>query len=147
MQIRGKETIGRLIAMLYRMAGVYLGKELPALKISAGQYIFLAELFDEQGQSQEELTHRAYVDKANTARALSKLEEAGYVRRVPDGNDQRIKRAYLEPAALAIEDEFWQILIQWSDILTQDFSQKRKNQLRKDLNQMAENAASYLKRY
>ncbi len=70
MKLKRNETISRFIAMLYRMAIVYLGQELPAIKIGAGQYIFLAELFDEEGQSQDELTQRVYVDKANTARAL-----------------------------------------------------------------------------
>jgi len=100
------ETEGRLIAMLYRMAGLYSGKELPRLKIGAGQYIFLAALFDEQGQSQDELTRKVYVDKGNTARALSKLEGRGYIRRIPDKNDQRKKRIYLESGAMEIEKEF-----------------------------------------
>lgn len=68
MEPKGRETIGRFMAMLYRMATVYLGQDLPALKIGPGQYIILAELFDEEGQSQDELTRKAYVDKADTAR-------------------------------------------------------------------------------
>ena len=95
MEYKGRETIGRFIATLYRMATVYLGKELPALKIGAGQYIILAELFDEEGQSQDELTRRVYVNKANTARALNRLEEVGYVQRIPDESDQRIKTFFL----------------------------------------------------
>ena len=147
MKLRGRQTIGRLIAILHRMATVYLGQELPALKIGAGQYIFLAELFDEEGQSQDELTQKVYVDKANTARALRKLEAAGYVRRSPDETDKRIKRAFLLPEALEIETEFFQILTQWSRILTRNFSQERKDRLARDLNEMADNAAAYLKRY
>ena len=147
MKLEGRETIGRFIALLYRMATVYLGQELPALKIGAGQYIFLAELFDKEGQSQDELTHRVYVDKANTARALSKLEEVGYVRRIPDENDKRIKRAFLRPSALEIEEEFWQIITRWSEIMTENISQRRQDQLIRDLKRMTENAASYLKRY
>lgn len=147
MELKGRETIGRFIALLHRMATVYLGQELPALKIGAGQYIFLAELFDEEGQSQDELTHRVYVDKANTARALNKLEDVGYVRRNSDKKDKRIKRAYLQPPALEIEEEFWQIITRWSEILTQDIPQERQDQLIEDLKNMAENAASYLKRY
>ncbi len=147
MEYKGRETIGRFIATLYRMATVYLGKELPALKIGAGQYIILAELFDEEGQSQDELTRRVYVNKANTARALNRLEEVGYVQRIPDESDQRIKRSFLQPAALEIEEEFWQIITRWSQILTQDLSQKRQDQLIEDLKKMADNAAAYLERY
>lgn len=147
MELKGRETIGRFIALLYRMTTVYLGKELPALKIGVGQYIFMAELFDEEGQSQDELTHRVYVDKANTARALNKLEEVGYVRRVSDENDKRVKRAFLQPSALEIEEEFWQIITQWSEIITENVPQERQDQLIKDLKKVTENAAVYLKRY
>ena len=147
MELKGRETMGRFIALLHRMATVYLGQELPATQVGAGQYIFLAELFDEEGLSQDELTQRAYVDKANTARALKKLEDVGYVRRVPDRNDKRVKRAYLESSALEIEDEFWYILTQWSDIITKDISEERQKELIKDLKKMVDNAAGYLQRY
>ncbi len=147
MDLKGKKTIGRFISLLYRMSTVYLGQELPALKIGAGQYIFLAELFDEEGQSQDELTKRVYVNKANTARALKKLEDVGYVRRISDKNNKRIKRAYLRPSTSEIEDEFWHIIMQWSEILTHDISPERQDELIKDLKKMADNAADYLKRY
>jgi DNA-binding MarR family transcriptional regulator len=147
MERKGRQTIGRFIAILYRMAIVYLGKELSAMKIGSGQYIFLAELFDEEGLSQDELTQRVYVDKANTARALKKLEAGGFVRRIPDKNNGRIKRAFLEPLALGIEEEFWKIIMKWSEILTKDIPQERQEQLLKDLKKMTDNAASYLQRY
>lgn len=141
-----RETAGRSIALLYRMASVYLGQELPVLKIGAGQYIFLAELFDEEGLSQDELTQRVNVDKANTTRALKKLEDMGYVRRVSDENDTRIKRVFLEPLALEIEEEFWHIITRWSEIITQGISQERQGQLIEDLKKMSDNATAYLKR-
>lgn len=147
MQLKGKRTLARFITLLFRMFTVYLNQKLPTLKIGTGQYIFLAELFDENGQSQDELTKRTYVNKANTARALKKLEEIGYVRRIPDSKDQRIKHAFLQPAAREIEEEFWQILLRWSDILSQDLSQERQELLLADLEKMADNAFAYLKRY
>lgn len=147
MERKGRETIGRFVAILYRMAILYLGKELPAVRISSGQYIFLAELFDEEGLSQDELTRRVYVDKANTARALKRLEDAGFVRRIPDENNGRIKRAFLRPAALEIEEEFWHIITRWSEIITQTIPQERQDQILEDLKKMTDNAAMYLQRY
>jgi DNA-binding MarR family transcriptional regulator len=129
------------------MFTVYLNQEMPKLKIGTGQYIFLAELFDEDGRSQDDLTRSTYLNKANTARALKKLEELGYIRRVSDSNDQRVKHAYLEPAAREIEEEFWKIILKWSGILSRDLSKKRQQQLLTDLEKMADNAFAYLKRY
>ncbi|ACL03321.1 transcriptional regulator, MarR family [Desulfatibacillum aliphaticivorans] len=147
METKGRQTIGRYINMLFRMASLYLGQELPALHMGSGQYIFLAELFDRDGQSQDELTRRVYVDKANTARALSKLEKFGYIRRVSDPDDQRVKRAYLEPAAMEIEDDFWKIITRWSEIIAKDIPPERQELLLSELKKMAENAAQYLDRY
>lgn len=147
MDLKGKQTIGRYINILHRMAGIYLGKELPALNISPGQYIFLAELFDEHGLSQDELTEKVYVDKANTARALKKLEDNGFIKREVDENNKRIKRAYLEPSANEIKDDFWKILQGWSEVLTKDIPENRQKQLLEDLHKMAGNAEKFLQRY
>ena len=93
------------------------------------------------------MTRSTFLNKANTARALKKLEELGYIRRVSDSNDQRVKHAYLEPAAREIEEKFWKIILKWSEILSQDLSKERQEQLLTDLEKMADNAVAYLKRY
>ncbi|MBG0777086.1 MAG: MarR family transcriptional regulator [Desulfovibrionaceae bacterium] len=147
MERKGRQTIGRFVALLHRMAAVYLGRELSALGVGTGQYIFLAELYDEEGQTQEELTRRACVDKANTARALRRLEDAGYVRRVPDAQDGRVKRVLLQPAAREIEDEFWRILTRWSGIIAGDMDAERRDRLLEDLKELTDNAAADLQRY
>lgn len=147
MQLKGRKTPARFISLLFRMFTVYLNQEMPRLKIGTGQYIFLAELFDEDGRSQDDLTRSTFLNKANTARALKKLEELGYVRRVSDSNDQRVKHTYLEPAAREIEEEFWRIILKWSEILSRDLSGQRQEQLLTDLEKMADNAFTYLKRY
>jgi DNA-binding MarR family transcriptional regulator len=147
MQLKGRRTPARLVTLLFRMFTVYLNKEMPALNVGIGQYIFLAELFDEDGRSQEDLTRSTFLNKANTARALKKLEELGYVRRASDSNDQRVKHAYLEPAAREIEGEFWEIILRWSEIISRDLSPERQKQLLSDLETMVDNAFVYLKRY
>lgn len=147
MELKGRRTPARFITLLFRMFTVYLNQEMPKLKIGVGQYIFLAELFDKDGRSQDDLTRSTFLNKANTARALKKLEDLGYIRRVSGSNDQRVKHAYLKPAAKEIEDEFWKIILKWSDILSQDLSKQRQEQLLTDLEKMADNAVTYLKRY
>jgi len=147
MQLQGRKTPARFITLLFRMFTVYLNQEMLKFKIGTGQYIFLAELFDEDGRSQDDLTRSTFLNKANTARALKKLEELGFIRRVSDGDDRRIKRTYLEPAAREIEEEFWEIVLKWSEILSQDLSRQRQELLLADLEKMADNASTYLKRY
>ncbi len=145
MELSGRQTIGRYIALLFRMSTVYLGQELHHLNIKPGQYIFLAELFDEEGLSQDELTKRTYVSKSNTARALKKLEEAGYIQRRPDETDKRIKRVYLQPAARKIENEFWRILTSWSALLAENLPQEQQERILGDLQKVTDNASSHVK--
>ncbi len=147
MELSGRLTIGRYIALLSRMATVYLGQELKHLNIGPGQYIFLAELFDEEGLSQDELTQRTHVDKSNTTRALKRLEQAGYIERRSDDADKRIKRVFLQPAAREIEQEFWRILTNWSAILGENLQQEQQERILQDLHALADNALTHLRRH
>ena len=107
-------------------------------------YIFLAELFDSDGCTQDELTQRIYVDKALTTRALTKLEQSGYIRREKDERDARINRIFLEQKALDIEDEFWEILLNWSTVTEQGMTTESRTVLISDLKEMSLKASDYL---
>ncbi|WP_322395982.1 MarR family transcriptional regulator, partial [Clostridium perfringens] len=54
--------------------------------IGQGQFMYLLELYIEDGRNQEELAEVLKIDKGTTARAIKKLEENGFVRREKDEN-------------------------------------------------------------
>ena len=106
-------------------------------------FFFLSELYCEEGLSQDELSRRVGVDKSNTSRALAKLERYGLIRRESDLKNHRVKRVYLEPKAREIKNEFIKIQEKWNTVLVAGFSEKYKNRLMSDLNNMAKNAKAY----
>lgn len=111
------DSIGKYISILYRMSGTYFAKEFKRLNIGSGQYMFLAFLYEREGVNQEELSNYLSIDKGTTARALKKLEEAGYISRIQDDKDRRAYRVFITPKGMSIKEEFFSILQGWNDNL------------------------------
>ncbi|MEG0297801.1 MAG: MarR family transcriptional regulator [Clostridium sp.] len=95
MKIYKTESISRYINQLYRQGVSFLGKEYKEYNIGAGQYQFLVYLYMNDGITHDELTEKIGVDKAATTRAIVKLEESGYIRKIQDKKDKRKYYIYL----------------------------------------------------
>ena len=85
----------RHIAMLYRRMLRELDRQLAPIGLGPGRYPYLFALYVEDGRSQQALADAVGTDKAAAARALSRLEADGYVRRSADVADRRVLRAHL----------------------------------------------------
>lgn len=144
MQLPREQSFGRWISLLHRDFITYVTREYEHLDIGPGQFLLLAELYIQDGPSQEELTERARIDKANTARGLGRLEREGYVRRERDEADRRVNRVFLTPKALAVQDEFTAVLHRWTEILTQGFSGNEKAAMLDGLQRLAANADGHV---
>lgn len=78
----GYKYIEKHIGIIHRAACMYYSKELSKFGIGSGQYLFLLNLYRNEGITQEELTEQVKLDKATTARAIKKSEIEGYVKRI-----------------------------------------------------------------
>ena len=78
MNKRRCDNIGKYISQLYRRGGIFITKRMEKYNIGQGQFMFLLELYIEDGRNQEELSKVLKIDKGTTARAIKKLEEEGY---------------------------------------------------------------------
>jgi DNA-binding MarR family transcriptional regulator len=87
----------RHVALLYRHMMKLLDNELAPLDLGHGRYLYLFSLYVRGGRKQQELADIIGADKAAAARALSRLEAAGYIRRERDPRDGRAMRVYLTP--------------------------------------------------
>ncbi|WP_264737861.1 MarR family winged helix-turn-helix transcriptional regulator [Cytobacillus firmus] len=144
MSTYNKETIGRWISLLHRYGNVYINEQFKPYNIGAGQYQFLAMLYQNEGLSQDELACLLKIDKGTTARAIAKLENEGYVERKVFSVDKRIKKLYLTDKAYLFESKLISILLGWSDVLTKDLSIDEQEYALKLLNKMALNAEKFL---
>jgi DNA-binding MarR family transcriptional regulator len=131
------------VCMMSRLSALFVGREMSRLGFGPGQFFFLAELYREEGISQDELSRRVGVDKSNTSRALTKLEQYGLVRRRSDPHNHRVKNVFLEAKALGIKNEFRKIQNRWNAKLLSGFSKAEKQALLSAVKKMTDNAESF----
>ena len=101
---KGRKHIGKYIYQLYRKGSAFINKEVSKYSIGSGQFMFLLELYTNDGKNQEEIAETLKIDKGTTARALKKLEEQGFLARIKDENDKRANKIYLNDKAKDIRD-------------------------------------------
>lgn len=77
---------------------IAISAELAPYRIGSGQYIFLMAIAFGQPITQKALSEKLLIDKTTTAKAISKLETEGYVRREVDSSDNRYQLLFLTEA-------------------------------------------------
>ncbi len=125
--------IGKYNSILYRLSQAYISAELKEDAIGSGQYPFLLILYQQDGIPQEELSCQLSIDKGTTARAVSKLEAAGYVQRKNDPDDRRLNRVYLTTKGREIKPKLYEALEKWTHVMLQDLSQDEQSFLLRTL--------------
>lgn len=123
------ESISRYINQFYRQGIVFLSKEYKAYGIGPGQYQFLIYLYIRDGLTHEELTEKIGVDKAAASRAISKLEDMGYVVKKQDSQDKRKYYIYLTDYAKEKRQAILEISKKWEHTLTSELSESELEQL------------------
>lgn len=132
------KSLGRSVAVLYRQFLRYLATALEGTGLSAGEYLFLPPLYEQDGQSQEQLSQHLSIDKAATARAVRSLEEKGFLSRRRDRQDRRCNRLYLTKKALACQPLIRRALDGWTSLLAAGLPAEQAEQMREQLEGMAE---------
>ena len=137
-----RESIGRLVSILYRSGQSYIGKQLEPYGIGSGQVGFLAELLHHDGVSQEELAAFFRCDKATSTRALQRLESQGYVERKRSTEDGRVNLVYLTEKGHKFKPTLRKILSGWTEILSEGLSDAERRQVIQLMNRMVENTTA-----
>jgi DNA-binding MarR family transcriptional regulator len=104
------------------------------------QYLFLMTLFKQDGASQEKISDNLKIDKTTTAKAIKKLEDNGYVKRVVDSADKRAYKVFLTQKAQDIMPKIYETMKNWESMVLSDVSEEEYLALEKLLNKMAEKA-------
>ncbi len=130
----------RYVGMLHRYTKVHFQEALEPLGLAEHAFPYLVRLYREDNISQDELTQFHGGDPATTTRALTKLEEAGFITRDTDAADRRVKRVRLTAKARELEPALRAVMREWSDTLTTGLSKSEHRALLDLLGRMAENA-------
>ena len=142
--MNSRESIGHLISCIHRHAQRYFNLEFSKLGLGSGNYMLLLLLYHHENETQHELSNKMHCDKANTARAIQKLLELGYITKERDPEDHRAFRIHLTEKAQKIKPEIKKILRSWTDIISDGFSDEEKKIAIEILNHMTANAVKYI---
>ncbi|WP_233531729.1 MarR family winged helix-turn-helix transcriptional regulator [Paenibacillus alkalitolerans] len=106
----GVESPGKYISAIYRHMQILITSRLEQYRIGSGQYIFLMTVANKEGISQKALSEELLIDKTTTAKAISKLESEGYVRRETDPADNRYNLLYLTESGRSVMPKVQEVL-------------------------------------
>jgi len=133
------DNIGKYISQIYRKGRIFISKGLEEHNIGQGQFMYLLELYIEDGRNQEELAEVLKIDKGTTARAIKKLEENGFVRRQKDENDKRSNRVYLTEEGKVVKNDIFFILNQWDEKMSEQLNKEERELMIKLLKRVCSN--------
>lgn len=79
------------ISIIYREHAKYLNDKVKNDNLSFGLYPLLIRIYHNDGIIQEQLAQDFHLNESTIARNLKKLEEKGFIKRIPDKRTKRIR--------------------------------------------------------
>jgi len=125
----------RRVSLGYRLSRLHWAKSglverwLGHTGVSQGQVPYIAELFEEDELSQDELAARIKVNRAATARALKALEDGGFIKRRENPDNRRQKLVSLTSKAWAMKAEFLDVIARMNMTLFAGFTEEERSTL------------------
>ena len=140
-----KRSLGKLISHISRNIHWLIQHELENTGVGSGQYFFLHLVSRYPGITQNEISIKTDIDKATAAKGIAKLEHMGYLRRVPDQRDRRVRRLFLTPAGEAVMPEINSTLRKVTKVCASDLTDKELDELFHLLDKVGASLAGYIK--
>ncbi|NBD23280.1 MarR family winged helix-turn-helix transcriptional regulator [Paenibacillus glycinis] len=134
------DSIAKWISVLHRQFQIYLNRELKEQDINSSEYIFLINLYEKDGVSQETLSSNLFINKAATARAIGRLEKLGYVKRSRDPLDSRAYLVTLTAKGLEMRHFIKSKLAYWRETISAGLSAEETDELLRTIKLMSANA-------
>lgn len=119
-------SLGYRISRLHWAKSVLVERWLGHTGVSQGQVPYIAELFDEDELSQDELAGRIRVNRSATARALKALEDSGFIQRRENPDNRRQKLVSLTAKTWAMKAEFLDVLARMNLTLFAGFTNEER---------------------
>ncbi len=107
-------SIMKHIGIINRCAILFRSERLKGTGLNGIHHTYIINICKNPGISQERLSGLIYINKSNVTRQLVKLEDNGYVRRVPSPTDKRVMLVYPTQKALDALPVVMGVLNEWS---------------------------------
>ena len=124
-----ERSLGKQISHISRNIRWMIQRDLEAIGVGSGPHFFLRLIQRYPGVTQKEVSRITDVDKATVAKGLAKLEQRGYLRRIPDRDDRRIRRLYLSEAGEAVMPQIEATLRRVTEVCSTDLSSEELEEL------------------
>jgi DNA-binding MarR family transcriptional regulator len=131
---------GAVVSITSRGRVIFLNNRLRLLGLSAGQFPILMLLAKEQNIMQENLVRYYDLDKGTIARAVKKLEDGGFIRRIVDPTNRRAVRLFLSEKGEQAAAVLPAIDREWEEHICAGLSPKKRETLYTLMRTVAQNS-------
>ena len=98
-------SIGFLLAKAYQRACAIYKEKFGSYDLTPQQFGLLRFLWEEDGITQVELSNRSQIDRTTIGGLIDRLEQSGYLQRLPHPVDRRAYRIELTAAGRQLKEE------------------------------------------
>ena len=141
-----ERSLGKQISHISRNIRWMIQRDLETIGVGSGQHFFLHLIQRYPGITQNEVSRITDIDKATAAKGLAKLEQRGYLRRIPDQDDRRIRRLYLSEAGEAVMPQIEATLRRVTEVCSTDLSSEELEELFGLLDKVEASLGRYIER-
>lgn len=114
----------KMLNNISRSQAVYRHNNISIPDLNGGPYSFMLAICHTPGRSQEELARELCLNKSTVARALTRLEEKGYITRAPLPTDKRRFSVHPTEKMLAVLPQIRQVSAEWTALLSDGIDQE-----------------------
>ena len=104
----------------------------------------LAALYARQRCTMSELAELATIDRTTLTRTVDRMQDAGWLARLADGEDMRVTRLELTAAGRKLFDKVWPTAQRLNELALAGLSKPEIQQLHKTLERMRSNLEDYV---
>jgi DNA-binding MarR family transcriptional regulator len=134
-------SVGAAIRMAHLAYAQDLQNYLVNHEIPVGMWFYLRALWEEDGLTQKELSHRVGSTEPTTAQQLVNMEKQGYIARRRSTKDKRSSHVHLTAAGRALRERLLPYAIEVNATALDGISKSEIRQLREILKRVRENLA------
>ncbi len=135
-----KQKILRTFGILYRTYVSYASKSMDSLDISFSDSVFLVNIGENEGISQEEIATALAIDKAAIARSVKRMAQKGYILIRKSDQDKRANALYLSDPGKVLYQYTMKLNDAWLDAILKDLDSAGISNFAKTIDNIRERA-------
>lgn len=132
----------RNFGVLYRTFLNYTSKHTVLLDLSFSDSVFLVNIGENQGISQEEIAVSLAIDKAAVARSVKNMEQKGYILVKKSAGDKRVKELYLSDTGRKLFQYVTDLNAKWLKHVFGDLDSESIKRFAQTISEISERAKS-----